>query len=454
MKKVKNITKVLEGQKEVAVKVTYSDNTVETYNVPANANANAVLNEIIREGKINLKGYDTSKRILVEQTAIVNTEDSKEVVKKAKKARQAYDDAQAAESKLNNKYADIANIKVNVEGFEENKPESKPENNPKKGRYGLVIFGTAILTGALIWGGSKLAKSKACAPVDSVKETPAAASIILPVEKEAENLIISNETTKTVETKVEATATPVVKEAEPTAAPVVEVEEVKATEVPVETPVVEIENSVLSTEDIKVLAAAGNYSAYVAKCNYTQADLENIVCLLHGLDMINTDCRVTDPYRVEQFFNDMTSEAIENFFETGKINPYNYSVLYKEDSVECKALQNIENGYFAKCYRVAQGLEVDGINVLQDTNEQFEGPFYYAVADRQMIYNMAINKSLTIPAGYIWFDLGDDYKNISYDTQELYQRTDDYTGVMEGLRLDWIHNELARCSDDAKGLHK
>jgi len=425
MKKVKNITKVLEGQKEVAIRVTYNDGVVETYNVLNGMTANDVLSENIRNGNINLKGYDTNKRILVEQTAGINTEDSREVVKAAKKIRQAEEDARKSEERLNKQYSDIANFRVNMNGFnnENNNPLNKvvsadvprtqEEKQPKKTRYGLVIFGTAILTGVLLWGGHKLA-NKNCASADIFRVAPTSISAMEPAT-----------------------------------------EEIK-----------EVENSKLSEKDVKKLATVACNSKYVAKCNYTQADLENVICLVNGLEMINNDCRVNDPYRVEQFFNDMTSEAIENFFETGKINPYNYSVLYQEDSVECRALRNVEDGfaavnneedakqYFAKCYRVAQALDVDGINVLQDTNEQFEGPFYYAVADRQMIYNMAIGKSLTIPAGYIWFDLGDDYKNVSYDTQELYQRTDDYTGVMEGLRLDFIENELSKCADEAKVLSK
>ena len=425
MKKVKNITKVLEGQKEVAIRVTYNDGVVETYNILNGMTANDVLSENIRNGNINLKGYDTNKRILVEQTAGINTEDSREVVKAAKKIRQAEEDARKSEERLNKQYSDIANFRVNMNGFnnENNNPLNKvvsadvprtqEEKQPKKTRYGLVVFGTAILTGVLLWGGHKLA-NKNCTSADIFIVAPTSISTMEPAT-----------------------------------------EEIK-----------EVENSKLSEKDVKKLATVACNSKYVAKCNYTQADLENVICLVNGLEMINNDCRVNDPYRVEQFFNDMTSEAIENFFETGKINPYNYSVLYQEDSVECRALRNVEDGfaavnneedakqYFAKCYRVAQALDVDGINVLQDTNEQFEGPFYYAVADRQMIYNMAIGKSLTIPAGYIWFDLGDDYKNVSYDTQELYQRTDDYTGVMEGLRLDFIENELSKCADEAKVLSK
>ncbi len=419
MKTIKNITKVLNGQKEVAVRVAYTDGTVETINVPEGKTANEVLRENVRNGKINLKGYNTTKRVKIEQTA--TSFDTEEVIKTVKREEEAKEAAKKSEAKLNKNYSDVANFKVNMDGFKANqevattgRTETTTTTEKKSGKGRYVLYGAlgTLIVGALVWAGCTYGNTDNCAP-------KAEASI----SESANNDETPELVTKTVDGEE----------------------------------VVLVENSKLSEKEVKSLAKVACDSKYVAKCNYTQADLENVICLVNGLDMINTDCRVTDPYKVEQFFNDMTTEAIENFLNTGKIECYNYSALYAKGSVECEALKNVEEGfeavkdnesaqqYFAKCYRVAQGLEVDGINVLQDTNEQFDGPFYYAVADRQMLYNMTLGESLKIKAGYIWDDLGDDYKDIPYDTEELYQGTDNYTGVMEGLRLSFIENELSKC---------
>ena len=428
MKKVKNITKVLEGQKEVAVRVTYSDNTVETFKAKEGETASEVIARNVTEGKISLKGYNTNKRVLVEQ---VNPSDGKDVeatIKAAKRTEEAVEAAKKSEAKLNKNYSDVANFKVNMDGFKANqevattgRTETTTTTEKKSGKGRYVLYGAlgTLMVGALVWAGCTYGNTDNCAP-------KAEASI----SRSANN----DETPELVTKKVDG-------------------EEV-----------VLVENSKLSEKEVKSLAKVACDSKYVAKSNYTQADVENVICLVNGLDMINTDCRVTDPYRVEQFFNDMTNQAIENYFNTNctEIECYDYSKLYAEGSIECEALKNIENGfdkindnqsaqeYFAKCYRVAQGLEVDGINVLEDTNEQFEGPFYYAVSDRAMLYNMKQSESLKIKAGLIWYDLTDDYKDVKYDTQELYNTE----GVMEGLRLDFIQNALARCSEDAKVLSK
>lgn len=427
MEKVKNITKVLNGQKEVAVKVTYMDGTCKTFYVPNGKTANEVLSENIRNGKINLKGYDTTKRVKVEQTSKDNT--SEEVIKNEKKLGQAREAADKAEKGLNKNFSDVANFKVNMKAFDESKKKAgkkvtknnttasntmNEQTKSKKGGYALVAISSVLVTIGLLGAGYYIATCKGCAPVNNDTKS---------ISTTTDNNDINNNGLVLVSTPSQLDVS-------------------------------------------KAAEDACKSSEYISKCGYTKQDIENVICLVNGLDMVNTDCRVTDPYRVEQFFNDMSTEAFEHFLATGEIKCFNYSTLYEEGTIECKALQNIEKGfdevkteedgqkYFAKCYRVAQALEVDGVNVLQDTNEQFEGPFYYAVADRQMIYDMAIGHSLLIPAGYIWYDLSDEYKDIPYDTEELYQNNNDPVGVMEGLRLDFIQNELAKCDDDAKTLVK
>ena len=482
MKTIKNITKVLNGQKEVAVRVTYADDTVQTFNVSEGETANDVLAKNVRNGNISLKGYNTNKRVIVEQT--VPMTETEEAIRIAKRKEEAREEAMKSAAKLNAKYSDVANFRVNVNAFDDNnQPKetvttapAQEENNKNISRRSFVLgVGSVVLLGALVWGGCKLSKGANCASVSEVsKAMPTATSYVElstpePVVVKTAVPTVAPTAVPTAEPTAVPTAEPT---AEPTAVPTAEptaVPTAEPTAVPTAEPTPVVEETALAEEysgftydDAKLLVEAGYSSPYVAKCGYTRTDIENVICNLHGLAMINTDCRVTDPYKLEQFFNDMTTEAIENFFNTGKIVCYNYSALYEEGSVECEALKNIEQGfekvtdnesaqdYFAKCYRVSQGLAVDNINVLQATNEQFEGPFYYAVADRAMLYNMTLGESLKIRAGLIWYDLGDEYKNIPYDTEELYNEN----GVMEGLRLDWIHNELARCSEDAKVLSR
>ncbi len=151
MKKVKNIICVVDGKTEKAVKVIYDDNTEHSYKINEGQTFSEVLKNNIRKGNISLKGYNADKAIKVVQLHKVDTEPVKDTIKKEKLLQQIVVEAKEFEKDINKKAKGVANVKINVTAYDEDKSEEN-KTNSKKGKYVLVAIGGVVLGGVLALG--------------------------------------------------------------------------------------------------------------------------------------------------------------------------------------------------------------------------------------------------------------------------------------------------------------